>query len=165
MNKSHLLNSIQQEYQLFQALLADISEQRMLEPGVVGPWSIKDLLLHIVVHQQRMIYWVEERLRGRVPAAPQPYAMPEDELARVNQQIYLENRNTPLASALAELEKSHRQALAMVESASEDGLQRVKLQGGEALWQAVAANTFEHYQEHGQDIRAWLEKETTTPGK
>lgn len=165
MNKSTLIQQITNGYQLFQALLADISEQRMLEPGVVGQWSIKDLLLHIVVHQQRMICWVQERLRGRVPAAPQPYAMPEDELAGVNQQIYLENRATPLNSALAELEKSHRQALAMVERASEDGLQRVKLQGGEALWQAVAANTFEHYQEHGQDIRAWLQKAPPTPGK
>jgi hypothetical protein len=53
----------------------------------------------------------------------------------------------------------------MVEGASEEGLQRVKLQGGEALWQAVAANTFEHYQEHGQDILAWLQKAPPTLDK
>jgi hypothetical protein len=158
MNKSTLLEQISSGHKLFQALLAELSEQHTLAPGVVGQWSIKDLLMHIVVHQQRMTCWVDERLRGIVPAAPQPYDMPEDELAQVNRQIYLENRAVPLARVLSELEKSHEQALAMLEGASEAGLKHIKLQGGEALWEAVAANTFWHYEEHGQDIRAWMER-------
>jgi hypothetical protein len=35
--------------------------------------------------------------------------------------------------------------------------ERLQLQGGEPLWEAIAANTFWHYEEHGEDIRRWQE--------
>jgi hypothetical protein len=120
------------------------------------------MLAHILVHEERMLRWVDERLGGRIPLAPQPYAMPEAELAELNRQIYEQNRDCPLEDVLAELDEFHALALDLVRGAAERDLTdpaRFPLAGGEPLWEAVAANTYEHYEEHSRDLRAWLAKQ------
>ena len=162
MNKSELVEQIQIGHKLFRAMLAELSDEQMLEPGVVGQWSVKDILAHIVAHQQYMIQWIDRRLHGETPQEFQPYDMPEDQLARLNEQIYLENRNGPLAELLAELDRTYVRTLTLVSGPEEADLtdtSRFRLAGGEPLWEAVAANTFWHYEEHGRDIRAWMKRQ------
>jgi hypothetical protein len=158
MSKSLLLESIQNGYSLFKELLAEIDPEQMSEPGAVGKWSVKDTVAHIVVHEQRMIQWMKERLVGNHPATPQPYAMPDKELNELNEQIYEENRNRSLEEMMRDLNKSHAEVLVLVKTSTEEDLldsTRFQLEGGEPLWEAIAANTFSHYEEHGQDIRRW----------
>ncbi len=157
MSKTTLLESIQNGYDSFKELLAEIDPAQMCQPGAVGKWSVKDTLAHIVVHEQRMIQWMKERLCGELPAMPQPYAMPDDKLNELNEQIYQENLDTTLEDVLGDLDRTHAESLKLVEESREEDLldhHRFQLQGGEPLWEAIAANTFWHYEEHGQDIRA-----------
>ena len=156
MSKSKLLESIENGYRLFKELLAEIDRKQMNEPGAVGKWSVKDTVAHIAVHEQRMIQWMKERLRGEQPAMPQPYDMPEDELNELNEQIYQENLNRTLDDVLCALDKTHAESLRLVKESREEDIlnpNRFHLQGGEPLWEAIAANTFWHYEEHRQDIR------------
>ncbi len=162
MNKSELVEQIQVGHKLFRVMLAELSEEQMTEPDVVGQWSVKDILAHIVAHKQYMIQWIDRRLRGETPKEFQPYDMPEDQLARLNEQIYLENRDKPLAELLAGLDQSYVRALTLVSEAEEADLTdtgRFRLAGGEPLWEAVAANTFWHYEEHGRGILAWMKRQ------
>jgi hypothetical protein len=161
MNKSKLLERMHAGHTAFKATLAELSDEQMIEAGVSGGWSVKDILAHIVVHEQRMTCWLEKRLNGIALQAPQPYGMLEDDLAEVNEQIYLENRDRPLAKVLSELDEAWLQALAVVREGSAEDLNsvRLRLEGGEPLWEAVAANTFWHYEEHSRDIHAWLERQ------
>jgi hypothetical protein len=164
MTKSELLQQMHAGHSRFQALLAGLSAAQMTQPGVVGAWSVKDIVAHVVVHQHRLIRWLDERLRGRLPDVAQPYGMPEEDLAELNEQIYQEHRHRPLAGVLSDLDASYARTLARVEAAPEEDLfdpDRFRLEGGEPLWEAVAANTFWHTQEHGRDIRAWLADSTS----
>ena len=47
MNKSELLNWLQEEYQQWEALLDQIRPERMEQPGVNGDWSMKDIVAHL----------------------------------------------------------------------------------------------------------------------
>jgi len=159
MDKLTLLNSMQTGHHNFTAFISELTRQQMLQPGVIGEWSVKDILAHIVVHEQRMIDWIGKKLNGESLDGPQPYSMPDEALNRLNEQIYRQNRDRPLDDVLADLESVHLQALAMVDSAPGADLfdaRRFSLQDGEPLCEAVAANTFSHYEEHSRDIRAWL---------
>ncbi len=159
MNRRELLASMRSGYARFKKLLAGLPPEQMTVPGAVGEWSVKDTLTHILDHEERMLRWVDERLGGRIPLAPQPYGMPEEQLARLNRRIYEENRDRPLDEILAGLDEFHSLALDLVRGAAEGDLidpSRFALEGGEALWQAMAANTYEHYEEHARDLRAWL---------
>ena len=86
----------------------------------------------------------------------QPYAMPDEELDQLNEQIYQENLNQSLDDVMQALEETHAESLKLVETSPEEDLLdagRFRLLGGEPLWAAIAANTYEHYEEHGRDIQ------------
>ena len=160
MDQAELLTQIQHGYQDFQTLLSSLSPAQMLVPGVIGIWSVKDIVAHIAEHARRMLQWLEVRVRGQLPETFQPYGMPEPELARLNEQIYLQHRDRPLAEVLADFEETYAQVLAWVRRTPAADLldaRRLALAEGEPLWEAAAANTFSHYAEHGQDIRKWLD--------
>ncbi|HEY9074908.1 MAG TPA: ClbS/DfsB family four-helix bundle protein [Anaerolineaceae bacterium] len=152
---------IEASYQQFLALFSGMSVEKMIEPGAVGKWSLKDLLAHIAVHEERMLEWLRARLRGEQPAAPQPYALPAPLIDEINEQIYQEHAATPLAEVLERFSEVHRRVQDWLASASEADLfdpLRYRLDGGEPLWAAVAANTCDHYAEHGADLQAWLKR-------
>jgi hypothetical protein len=159
MNKSRLLELIRSERQRLETTLAALSENQMVVPGVVGDWSVKDILAHITVWEQHMIHWLKETLRGEVPETV-PYGLAGADVDERNERIYLEHRDRALAEVLADFGRSCSQVLKAVEGVSEEDLiepHRFERPAGEPLWVVVAANTFEHYEEHNESISAWLE--------
>src|SRR5262245_46557084 len=52
MNKSELLNWLQQQNRQWEAFLDQIGEERMDQGGVAGDWSIKDIIAHLAVWQR-----------------------------------------------------------------------------------------------------------------
>lgn len=159
MNKVRLLERIRSGRELFKALIAELSDEQLTQPGINGDWSVKDILAHIVVHEQRMLDWMAQRMHGETPISFQPYAMPDPELAELNERIYQENRGREWANVVQDWDQTYELTQTFVTAADEADLmttRRFHLQGGEPLWHAVAANTFEHYEEHSRDILAWL---------
>ena len=71
MNKSELLNWLQEEYQQWQALLDQIGPARMDQPGVNGDWSVKDLVAHLAGWNRRLVDRV--RAAGRGEPEPPPH--------------------------------------------------------------------------------------------
>jgi hypothetical protein len=83
----------------------------------------------------------------------------------LNEQIYQENLDRSLEELLSDLDRTHTETLRLVETSQEEDLlvpARFRLVGGEPLREAIAANTFQHYEEHGQDIRRWQSFRTFT---
>jgi hypothetical protein len=161
MTKARLLALIRTERKLLDAELADLDGDQMTKPGVEGRWSIKDLLAHITVWEQRMIQWLKQALRGEVPQQL-PSGMTWDDLDRWNEETFLENRDRPLDEIMAESDRSYRQAVRAVEMMPEKALIQPDYyvwRVGKPLWEMVAANTYWHYQEHREAIRSWLRRE------
>jgi hypothetical protein len=161
MTKTELLSNIRDGYLQFMTLIAEFNEEQRSSPGVIAKWSVKDTVAHLVVHEQRMLVWMEERVQGRNPMAFQPYAMPDAELNELNEQIYQQNRDRQWEELIEDLEKTYSKVLKFIELSPEEDLlsgERFHLLGGEPLYTAIAANTYEHYAEHGSEIRAWMGK-------
>ncbi len=158
MSRTVLLHEIGSKYQDLLSLLRNMRTESLTAPGVNGEWSIKDTLAHISAHEQRMLAWMTRRLRGETPAEVQPYAMPDAELDALNADIFQQNRSRSWEDVLDEWQNVHTQTLNFVESAGQALFdeQKGRLLEGEPLWLAVAANTCDHYEEHGRDIEAWL---------
>lgn len=156
-DKSELLVRIRAERERLEETLARLSEEQMVEPGVVDDWSVKDILAHLVTWEQRMVRWMDQALRGEVPDRPGS----DEEIGRWNQQSYADNRDRPLAEVLTDFRESYPRALRAAETAPEDDLvdpDRFAWRNGLPLWVMVAANTSWHYREHGESIRAWLDR-------
>jgi hypothetical protein len=158
MTKSRLLEEIQSEHQRLQKTLAMINEEMMFIPGVIDEWTVKDILAHITVWEQRMVRWLGEAVSGDVPQML-PDGMTWDDLDEWNEQTYQKHRHRPVEDVLADYELSYPQALDAAKEVPEQVLMdadRFDWREGDPLWVMVAANTFWHYTEHEESIRAWL---------
>ena len=159
MSKAKLLAEIQAERQSLEAVLAELSEDQMLVTGVLDDWTVKDLLAHIAVWEQRMVSWVAQALRGEVPEMLPP-GMTWDDLDEWNEETYQKHRLRALEEVLVEFRQSYPQALQAAQGIEEQDLidaDRYPWREGRPLWMMVAANTSWHYKEHEESIRNWLE--------
>jgi uncharacterized protein (TIGR03083 family) len=157
-SKQGALGLIHAERDALESILSGIGGDRMLEPGAQGEWSVKDLLAHIVVWEQRMVRWIGEALRGETPEIAQE-GFTWDDLDAMNEQSYLANKDRPLDEIQSEFRASHQEALATVAALTEDDLfdgERFAWRKGVPLLQMVAANTWYHYKEHREDLERWM---------
>lgn len=81
------------------ALVASLPPGRLTEPGVVGDWSVKDVVAHLSAWHELCLGWLETGLRGAPPAVPAP-GHTWQTLAQLNDELYLRDRNLPLAIVL-----------------------------------------------------------------
>src|SRR5262245_5735176 len=64
MNKPELLNGVREEYRQWEALLNQIGEARMDQPGAVADWSIKDIIAHLTGWRRRTVARLQAAQRG-----------------------------------------------------------------------------------------------------
>ncbi len=158
MNKNQLINTLRIERAAWEALLKEVGEERMTLPGVVGDWSVKDIIAHITAWQRRPVEWLAAARRGDKPTpAPWPSDLVGDD--PINAWICDANRNRPLKDVLAESREVHDQLLKGLESIPEQELNdasRYSWLNGNSLADSIPGNSLKHYPDHGRDIHAWL---------
>ena len=156
--KTQLLADIKSEHQRLQNYLVLLIEAEMLKTGVVGDWSVKDLLAHLTAWEQLFLSWYRAGLTN-ASMRPSPVGMGRTAIDQINQSVYAENKQKPLGQVLEEFRDSYRQTLAEIESIPEKdmfGQQRFAWTGKLKLADYAAGNTCNHYRWAKEKIRQWL---------
>ncbi len=153
--KAALLDNVQTGYSQFETLLAPLSEEQMTTPTINGTWSIKDNIAHLTAWQGYLLDQLQGVIVGKEPPEFMPGLSTEDE---INERVYQENKDRPLAEVLATFRASYQQVLATIQAMSEETLNAPFpwSNTGNPVWPLIAGNTYGHYQEHGDIIRRWL---------
>lgn len=162
--KNDLLAAIEKSRKRLEAALAKSPRESMLVAGVEGPWSIKDLLDHIVVWEERMLAWLATTLAGDQPQML-PEGMTWDDLDTWNQETFEALRERSLDQVLHDFRTTYPRVLQAVKKAPEEALlqvDRFPWRKGSPLWEMVAANTFWHYDDHAEAIERWLDEEISS---
>ena len=161
MTRAELLNNLQEENKLWEALLTQIGEARMDQPGVTELWSAKDVVAHLTGWRRRTVARLQAARRGEAePVLPWPaHLLTDDE---VNAWLYETNRSRPLRDVLGDSRQVFQQLVAALEAFPEAELldpRRFPWMEGEAL---SAAAFFAHFhEEHERDMRAWLVRQAS----
>ncbi len=152
--KATLLDNIQSGYSQFETILAPLSEEQMIIPTVNGTWSIKDNIAHLTAWQGYLLDQLQGVIAGKEPPEFMPGLSTEDE---INERVYQENKDRPLAEVLATFRASYQQVLATVQAMGEEILNAPIpwSNKGTPIWLLIAGNTYWHYEEHGNIIRRW----------
>jgi hypothetical protein len=140
-------------------LLAEVGEERMTEPGVDGLWSVQEVVAHLTWYERVIVEGAQRLLRTGSYERSGLQLLSIDERNAV---IASQSRERPLKDVLAESEQVYRQFLATIEACPDDLLNdplRLGLPPEAAPWTLVAANSYEHYEQHMQAIRAWLDRQ------
>jgi hypothetical protein len=157
-SKAQLLDDLKDEQARWEALLQDIGEDHMTQPGVAGEWSIKDIVAHLTGWRRRTVGRFQAALRHEpTPPPPWPPQLQTDD--EINAWIYDANRDRPLADVLRDSRDVFQQLVETLEAFSEAEL----LELGRSSWlegePVTGATFFAHFhEEHEPDMRVWLEQ-------
>jgi hypothetical protein len=154
MTKATLMEHIGEAYEALTLFIQDLSDQEMMEPIGEGTWSWKDTLAHIAAWEQILVHFhIEGKPFDEVLGmeGAQYRITSYDE---VNEHLYrlYEKLSTDEVKVL--IFESHERVLAALEDFPEEQLHQPHplLSTGDAAgvnWiDYIAANTFEHYEEH-----------------
>ncbi len=154
MEKSTFLEKLQTTRAEWEALLNEVGEERMLQPGATGEWSVKDVIAHIMWSEREMIGVCQ----ARALVGSDLWQMTDDERNPIMVSWY---RDTSLQDVLNEERQVYVNLVSEIQKLSDDDLndpQRFRdMPAAWIPWQVIAGCSFKHYQDHMPAIRAWLE--------
>jgi len=162
MTKLELLHDLQEENQRWEALLGQIGEAHMDEPGVAEEWSIKDIVAHLTGWRKRTVARLQAAQQGTGdPPPPWPTHLHTDD--EINAWIYKTNHQLSVREVLNDSRQTFQKLLSAIEALPEAELldsQRFAWMEGEPL---SAAGLFGHFhEEHEPDMRGWLAQRKQT---
>ncbi len=137
-----LLDRIDEAWrQLFMGL-DDIPEDRLSDPGVIGDWSLKDLFGHLAFWDEHATEEIERALAG----------LPREDNAwqEMNETDYAARRDHTLSEQRSAMHQAHAALVERLESVA--GIEAARID------EAIRVDTYEHYQDHIKDIRAWRQR-------
>lgn len=158
LNKEALLERVRAERRRLEQNLERLNEEEMEVAGVVGKWTVKDLLAHLADWEQRFVGWYRAGLRGEVPETPAP-GIGWEELDELNRRIYEKHRHRTLEDVRQEFSASYGEVLAVVEGMAEEeifAVGRYAWLGESNLLAYILANTAHHYRWAKEMIRRWI---------
>ncbi len=155
MNKVELITALTQSREKFLEALEGLSEEAMLEPGVVGEWSVKDVLAHISRWEAELVKLLWQARQGVKPTTQLNSQEPDEE---INARWQQEDRSRPLERILQDFHGVRNQTIRRLEAFTEQELndpQRFPWLEGKPLWRWVAGDSFKHEIEHLEQIITW----------
>jgi hypothetical protein len=155
--KNDLIDRVKQGHAEWEALIAEVDESGMTEPGVMSDWSVKDIVAHVAWYE----WWTGEFVRTKNWPVLAPHLDSEDTDTR-NNAYYHEMKDAPLDGVMELARRSFDELIAAIEPLSEEEFATPALLGmpddpGWALGAWLPENTYRHYEEHAAAIRAWLD--------
>jgi hypothetical protein len=154
MNKDELLKAIHTGRAEIEALWTTATDEQLDQrPGPQPDWSMKDLAAHLTFWEQEMV---------RSVSAGQITPEWHENTDVVNARVFEANKNRTVADVLNEYWRSLGQVDALVESLSDADLSsttRLQTPDNMTLSAYIADETFEHYDDHLEDVRQWAQRE------
>ena len=157
-NKSALIRDMETEHSRLENILSKIAEQDMLIPGVIGVWSVKDILAHLSAWEWQFVEWYRDGIEGKESKIV-PVGMSRKVIDEFNQRVFEKFRKVSLKKIAMEFKNSHAEILVIIPKISEEDM----FQPGKYSWTGellladyIAGNTINHYYWARSKIREWL---------
>jgi hypothetical protein len=152
MDRSQLLKRLDKAWEAFKSSYAGLSESELMEPGVTGAWSVRDIIAHVTS-------WEEEALKHlpliQAGGKPPRYSVTYGGIDAFNSQIIEKKRNLPLSEVLRQQEDTHGRLIEFIQSAPEDHFVRET-----RFRRRLRLDTYSHYPKHTEAIQKWREQRT-----
>ncbi len=116
--------------------VAALPAEAMGERGVVGEWSVKDVLAHLADWEAHMLVWLAAARAGDAVEGPEP-GLSWRQIKEFNRGVYEAHRDESLDQVLAAFRDAHRSFMAMVAAMPEEEMLargRYALTAGDALY-------------------------------
>jgi hypothetical protein len=146
-----LLKQLDRAWNEFKGSYAGMSEEELLEPGVTGAWSVRDIIAHVTWWEEEALAHLPTILAGRKPPR---YSVTYGGIDAFNALMTERRRHLSLAEVLRWQGEVHRRLIDFVERLPAD-----QAGGSETRFRRrLRLDTYGHYPKHTRAIRTWRER-------
>jgi hypothetical protein len=146
-----VLTELEAAHDAFLDALGAVDAELVTVPGVMGDWSVRDLVVHVAAWSEHGAAAIELATSGR--GADFDYSKAQTDA--MNEGILAQARETSPGAALAREERAYaifREAVAGLDDESLG----TRLGNGETLEEVIRYDGPDHYAEHTALLRAWF---------
>lgn len=148
--RERLLQTLDKAWVAFQQSYTGLSDAELLEPGVTGAWSVKDIIAHITSWEEEALKYLPVILAGKRPPR---YSVTYGGINAFNAKMTELRRGLSLPEVLRQQDDVHRRLIVLLEAAP-----HAQLAGDTRFRRRLRADTYSHYPEHERAIRRWRER-------
>ncbi|MBO0684512.1 MAG: maleylpyruvate isomerase N-terminal domain-containing protein [Candidatus Dormibacteraeota bacterium] len=151
MTKGEFLAELRDGRRQWEAALARVPQERMLEPELPGGWSLKDVIAHVAWSEREMLGMIRKRAFVGSP-------LWRLDLDARNAAVVEASRGRPLPEIRDEELMLWTELAPALESLSDEDLTDptrfppLQELPGVQPWQIFAGGTFRHYRDHIRDV-------------
>ncbi len=150
MDRAQLLNRLEKAWSAFRESYAGLSESELLEPGVTGAWSVRDILAHVTTWEEEALKYLPVILDG---GRPPRYSVAYGGINAFNALATERKKNLSLSEVLREADDAHNRIIELITRTPEDQL------GSESRFvRRLRSDTYSHYPKHTEAIRKWRQR-------
>lgn len=148
--RQQLMKRLDAAWRAFTQSYAGLPEPDLLEPGVTGAWSVRDIIGHVTTWEEEALKHLPLILRG---GRPPRYSVTYGGIDAFNAQTTEQKKHLSLADVLRQQEAVHCRLIALIEGVPEE-----RLGGKSPFRRRLRLDTYGHYPLHGRAIREWRER-------
>ena len=148
--REKLLKRLDKAWCVFKDSYAGLPDSKLLELGVTGAWSVRDIIAHVTTWEEEALKHLPLVLRGKRPPR---YSVTYGGIDAFNAQTTEQKRNLSLREVFRRQEDVHHRLLDLIEGVPEDQL------GGDTRFRhRLRLDTYGHYPKHANAIKEWRER-------
>jgi hypothetical protein len=147
MDRQQLLKKVDKAWSTFKESYAGLSDAQLVEPGVTGDWSVRDIIAHVTWWEEEALTHLPHILNGRKPPR---YSVTYGGIDAFNAQRTEQKSNLSLAEVLRQQDETHRRLIAFIQTVPED-----QFIGETRFRHRLRLDTYSHYPKHAEAIREW----------
>jgi len=142
-----LLKRVDEAWAAFTGSYAGLAEKDLLRPGVIGTWSVRDIVVHVTTWEEEAVTHLPGILAGRRPPR---YSVTYGGIDAFNALMTRRKKDLPLTEVFRQQAAVHRRLLALIERTPEE-----ELASGTRFRNRLRLDTYGHYARHTDAIRRW----------
>ena len=149
-NRTQLLKRLDEAWTALNASYADLPRAELVEPGVIGAWSIKDIIMHVATWEAESLAHLPTVLAG---GRPPRYSALYGGINAFNALATERNRNVSVAAAFKHRDETHRRLVDFVRTIPE-----AQITTETTVRRRLRLDTWSHYRTHTEAIWKWRRK-------
>jgi hypothetical protein len=149
MDKQQLLKRLETAWTALKESYTGLSNAQLLDPGVMGDWSVKESLAHVTIWEEEALKYLPLIINGEKP----PRYVQYGGLDAFNAQMIEQKRGLALSEVLSQLDETHRRLISYIQSVPEEYFTRET-----RFRHRLRLDTYSHYPLHARAIQEWRER-------
>jgi hypothetical protein len=146
-NKEKVLAKLTLAWADFAGSFSGLTGEKMLEPGVIETWSVRDIVAHVCWWEEESLKHLPQVING---IRPPRYSILYGGIDAFNAQMTSLWSSIPLEQVLRRSDETHRQLLEYLE-----GIPGQQFISGTRFLHRLRLDTYGHYAIHTRAIRLW----------